>query len=154
MTADIELPSMRRWILLEAKHVHGIHGSLAGGTCTGAREDKAVAVSATAWGPVGNTGVEKARSCGIYCASPIAPAAAKASPRDPISMCSFGLSLHARRLRKYLAENALVDQAHVVEEGNPRVSDHLVSLGDKMGARVTIEGFARYAVGERTASAE
>ncbi|CAM9573405.1 unnamed protein product [Pylaiella littoralis] len=53
------------------------------------------------------------------------------------------------RMRKYLETNALVRQAHVVAEGNPSVADHLTGLGDEVGGTVTLEGFARLAVGER-----
>lgn len=53
------------------------------------------------------------------------------------------------RLRKYLETNALMRQAHMVAEGNPRVADHLTSLGEEVGGTVTLEGFARLAVGER-----
>ncbi|CAM9168517.1 unnamed protein product [Ectocarpus fasciculatus] len=53
------------------------------------------------------------------------------------------------RLRKYLETNALTRQAHMVAEGNPRVADHLTSLGEEVGGTVTLEGFARLAVGER-----
>ncbi|CAN0532321.1 unnamed protein product, partial [Ectocarpus sp. 12 AP-2014] len=35
------------------------------------------------------------------------------------------------RLRKYLETNALTRQAHMVAEGNPRVADHLTSLGEE-----------------------
>lgn len=56
---------------------------------------------------------------------------------------------NCRRLRKYLETNALMRQAHMVAEGNPRVADHLTSLGEEVGGTVTLEGFARLAVGER-----
>lgn len=45
--------------------------------------------------------------------------------------------------------NALIRQAHMVADGNPRVADHLTSLGEEVGGTVTLEGFARLAVGER-----
>ncbi|CAN0404667.1 unnamed protein product [Ascophyllum nodosum] len=53
------------------------------------------------------------------------------------------------RLRKYLEDNALVRQSHMVAEGNPRVSDYLGVLGEQVGGTVTVEGFARLSVGER-----
>lgn len=53
-----------------------------------------------------------------------------------------------------MEDNALVRQSHVVAEGNPKVADHLSSLGDKLGGTVTLEGFARLAVGERGASTD
>ncbi|CAM9388051.1 unnamed protein product [Hapterophycus canaliculatus] len=56
------------------------------------------------------------------------------------------------RLRKYLETNALVRQAHMVAEGNPRVADHLTTLGAEVGGTVTLESFARLAVGEREPS--
>lgn len=59
-------------------------------------------------------------------------------PRDP-----------PKRLRKFLETNALMRQAHMVAEGNPRVEDHLKGLGEEVGGTVTLEGFARLAVGER-----
>lgn len=53
------------------------------------------------------------------------------------------------RLRKFLETNALMRQAHMVAEGNPRVADHLKGLGQEVGGTVTLESFARLAVGER-----
>eukprot|EP00752_Nemacystus_decipiens_P005217 g4736.t1 len=53
------------------------------------------------------------------------------------------------RLRKYLETNALMRQAHMVAEDNPKVADYLTSLGKEVEGTVTLEGFARLAVGER-----
>lgn len=48
-----------------------------------------------------------------------------------------------------MEDNALLRQSHMIAEGNPRVADHLVSLGEQVGGTVTLEGFARLTVGER-----
>ncbi|CAM9096072.1 unnamed protein product [Laminaria digitata] len=53
------------------------------------------------------------------------------------------------RLRKFLDTNALVCQAHMVAEGNPKVADYLRDLKGEAGGTVTVEGFARLSVGER-----
>lgn len=42
----------------------------------------------------------------------------------------------------------------MVVEGNPRVEDHLKNLGDEVGGTVTLEAFARLAVGDRDAASE
>ena len=47
--------------------------------------------------------------------------------------------------------NALVCQAHMVAEGNPKVADYLRGLKAEAGGTVTVEGFARLSVGEREA---
>lgn len=75
-------------------------------------------------------------------------------PPDPLPLLLPPLSSSSAiqleiRMRKYLETNALVRQAHVVAEGNPSVADHLTGLGDEVGGTVTLEGFARLAVGER-----
>lgn len=53
------------------------------------------------------------------------------------------------RMRKYFEDNALVRQSHMVAEGNPRITDYLRDLGEGVGGTVTLEAFARLAVGER-----
>jgi elongation factor Ts len=58
------------------------------------------------------------------------------------------------RLSKFYRENALVEQDHMVQEGNPKVMDAMQELGKSAGVgSISVPAFFRAAVGE-TASQE
>ena len=53
------------------------------------------------------------------------------------------------RLRKFLGEISLLEQPHMIEEGNPRVAEVAVALGKAQGGcTVEVAGFLRYKCGE------
>jgi elongation factor Ts len=56
------------------------------------------------------------------------------------------------RMKKFLAENTLVGQPHMIEPNNPVVSQFLKQLGEKEGTNIEITDFVRYTVGEQQAS--
>lgn len=52
------------------------------------------------------------------------------------------------RLNKFLSELTLLEQAHMIEEGNPRVRDLLKPLSQELKGKVEVVGFLRYKCGE------
>ncbi len=53
------------------------------------------------------------------------------------------------RLRKFLGELSLLEQAHMIEEGSPRVAEVAAAVGKAQGGcRVEVVGFLRYKTGE------
>jgi elongation factor Ts len=53
------------------------------------------------------------------------------------------------RLRKFFAELSLLDQPHMIEEGNPKVADVATALGKRLGGKVEVAAFVRYKTGEQ-----
>lgn len=52
------------------------------------------------------------------------------------------------RLRKYFEEVCLVQQNHMVEEGNPKIADLLEKTGKDLGVNVELVGFLKFRTGE------
>jgi elongation factor Ts len=52
------------------------------------------------------------------------------------------------KLRKSLGEVCLLDQAHMLEDGNPRVTDVVAKLSKELGCNIEVTGFLRYRCGE------
>ncbi|EQC41062.1 translation elongation factor Ts [Saprolegnia diclina VS20] len=52
------------------------------------------------------------------------------------------------RMNKFFGEVTLVDQVHMVEEGNPKVSAHLEKEGARLGLKIKLSAFQRYEIGE------
>ncbi|EWM28678.1 elongation factor ts [Nannochloropsis gaditana] len=52
------------------------------------------------------------------------------------------------RLRKFLGEISLLEQPHMIEEGNPTVAEVAARLGKEAGCVVDVVGFVRYKCGE------
>lgn len=52
------------------------------------------------------------------------------------------------RLNKYFAEIVLLDQDHLVEDGNPKVKKVLDDVNKAHGLDISMSGYARYQVGE------
>lgn len=53
------------------------------------------------------------------------------------------------RLRKFLGEVSLLEQPHMIEEGNPRVAEVAAALGKAQGGcQVEVVGYLRYKCGE------
>lgn len=42
----------------------------------------------------------------------------------------------------------LLEQNHMVEEGNPKISDLLAKVGEEVGAKVELVDFIRYKTGD------
>ncbi|KAL0585518.1 hypothetical protein ABG067_004659 [Albugo candida] len=54
------------------------------------------------------------------------------------------------KLEKYYSEVTLVEQNHLIHDGNPKVCKVLEILSNDVGVPVKIEGFQRFEVGEET----
>ncbi|CAM9471322.1 unnamed protein product [Chrysoparadoxa australica] len=52
------------------------------------------------------------------------------------------------RIRKFMAENTLMQQEHMVAEGGGSVASQMEGLAKEIGSTITVTGFARKAVGE------
>ena len=52
------------------------------------------------------------------------------------------------RIRKFLSEISLLDQPHMIEEGNPRVSDLAGKVAKEAKCVLEVVGFVRYRCGE------
>ena len=52
------------------------------------------------------------------------------------------------RLKKFLADVSLLEQPHMIEEGNPKVKEVASKLAKDKKCKVDIIGFARIKVGE------
>jgi elongation factor Ts len=72
-----------------------------------------------------------------------AQAAGSGKPANIVAKMTEG------RLRKFLGEISLLEQPHMIEEGNPRVAEVAAALGKALGGcRVEVAGFVRYKTGE------
>lgn len=53
------------------------------------------------------------------------------------------------RMKKFYSEITLLDQEHMIEEGNPRIGEFLKKAGKKLGTEIKVASYQRYEVGEK-----
>lgn len=69
-------------------------------------------------------------------------AASSGKPENIIAKMTEG------RLRKFLGEISLLEQPHMIEEGNPRVQELVAKVGKENGCKLEVAGFLRFKCGE------